>query len=381
MPWIKCANCGADVESEEPMCTKCGRPILVEMRTGGSITIIVALLLGALVIIGGLAWILSVPAFENGKSIGSSCQVDGLGHGSCRFTNTGWGPGFQCLKVTLTDGHGDFADSKPVCSGLVWPGETSKRSIVVAVGHMCAAVSVISLNHHKACAMNTHYVGADVLGWRGGGNVQVGTFGEATGMHGATVGVHKMAGAGIDSEATGGIGAIQAKDGGSDVKAIKKASAKATDGKMASITCDEISADNPAHVENMGRLAKEAHLPDSYFSRYDEDVVSGLCAGDSGDVQNDVDSGFVKAGEVESIARVLGKTVHLRARSQAGKSYGYAREKFSAMGLCEACADNTAIYYTSKPASRCGQLAKHALEGDPEAVKELSTFPDYCELH
>lgn len=48
------------------------------------------------------------------------------------------------------------------------------------------------------------------------------------------------------------------------------------------------------------------------------------------------------------------------------------------MGLCSACAGNVAQWYTQRPTSRCGMLAKHALEGDPDAVKELQAFPSYC---
>jgi hypothetical protein len=52
--------------------------------------------------------------------------------------------------------------------------------------------------------------------------------------------------------------------------------------------------------------------------------------------------------------------------------------KFLEMGLCSACADNVAMFYVKKPDSRCGQLAKQALEGNPAATEELRKFPDYC---
>jgi hypothetical protein len=64
--------------------------------------------------------------------------------------------------------------------------------------------------------------------------------------------------------------------------------------------------------------------------------------------------------------------------SDAGRSYRDSKQTFRAMGLCMACADNVAQWYVQRPASRCGVLAKHALEGDPAAVKELQTFPSFC---
>lgn len=48
------------------------------------------------------------------------------------------------------------------------------------------------------------------------------------------------------------------------------------------------------------------------------------------------------------------------------------------MGLCSACADNVAQWYTRQPTSRCGKLAKQALEGNPQAERLLAGFPDYC---
>lgn len=53
-------------------------------------------------------------------------------------------------------------------------------------------------------------------------------------------------------------------------------------------------------------------------------------------------------------------------------------DKFLNMGLCSACAANAVEYYVQKPSSRCARLARRALEGDPDALKELVSFPDYC---
>jgi hypothetical protein len=52
--------------------------------------------------------------------------------------------------------------------------------------------------------------------------------------------------------------------------------------------------------------------------------------------------------------------------------------KFLEMGLCSACAGNVAMFYVKKPDSRCAQLAKLALEGNPIATDTLRGFPPYC---
>lgn len=141
--------------------------------------------------------------------------------------------------------------------------------------------------------------------------------------------------------------------------------------------CSDVVYGNPNYSDNMDRLAKLARLPDDYYTRYDEDIVGYLCKGDTKAIQSEVDAGFVKQSEVDGIKEALG----LDKRSDIGMSYGYSRQKFSDMGLCEACADNVAQYYTKKPDSKCGKLAKRALEGNPRAVDTLQSFPDYCTWH
>ncbi len=55
--------------------------------------------------------------------------------------------------------------------------------------------------------------------------------------------------------------------------------------------------------------------------------------------------------------------------------------KFSEMGLCSACSDNVTQYYVNQPKSQCAMLAKRALEGDPDATKQLQDNPPYCVWH
>jgi len=144
------------------------------------------------------------------------------------------------------------------------------------------------------------------------------------------------------------------------------------------LSCSDVRYGNPNYQERMDELARRAGLPDAYWNRYHEDVVRGLCSGSIRDIDELIDSGSVKSGEVQGIAKILGKTYQPKQRSASGKRYKYARERFSRMGACSACADNIAQYYTRKPDSLCGKLAKQALEGNPEATGKIVEFPDYC---
>jgi hypothetical protein len=145
------------------------------------------------------------------------------------------------------------------------------------------------------------------------------------------------------------------------------------------LQCRDVQYGNPKYHENMDEMAREARLPDNYWNKYHEDVVSRLCSGDTKGIDKLIDNGYVKAKEAEAIARVLGKTYAFKGkRSETGKSYGFSKEKFIDMGLCNACADNVAQYYTKKPDSACGKLAKQTLEGDPEAIRKLVQYPEYC---
>lgn len=147
----------------------------------------------------------------------------------------------------------------------------------------------------------------------------------------------------------------------------------------AQMPCTEFKYGTPKYHEKMDELAKRAGLPNNYWSRYHESIVRALCNDDIKEIDNLVDNGYVKPKEAQDIAKVLGNTYQAKPRSELGKSYGYSKERFLEMGACGACADNIAQYYTKKPNSRCGKLAKHALEGNPEAIKKIAEFPDYCQ--
>jgi len=142
----------------------------------------------------------------------------------------------------------------------------------------------------------------------------------------------------------------------------------------AAIKCSDVKYGNEGYHEKMEELAKLARLPDGYYNKYHEGVVSDLCGGNAKDIESSIDNGFVKRSEVEAIKEALG----MDGRSAIGKRYSDSRRKFEEMGLCSACADNVAQHYTKKPRSKCGRLAKQALGGNPNAVEKLQSFPGYC---
>ena len=153
----------------------------------------------------------------------------------------------------------------------------------------------------------------------------------------------------------------------------------------AGVACSDVAYGSEKYHDKMEELARSARLPDNYYNRYHEDVVRNICSGNTGEIKNLIDSGYVTAGEVESIKKALGKSepapdgAGKDARSEAGQNYGLSRRKFSDMGLCSACADNTAQYYTKKPDSPCAKLAQQALAGNPQALETLKSFPSYCQ--
>jgi hypothetical protein len=148
---------------------------------------------------------------------------------------------------------------------------------------------------------------------------------------------------------------------------------------FAGMSCADLHTRNPRYQDNMDAMARQAGLPDGYWSKYHASVVGALCSGNTREVDSLVDNGYVKPQEAQNIARVMGMAYTPKKRSDTGKSYGYSKNKFIEMGACNACADNIAQYYTKKPDSRCGKLAKQALEGNPDAIRLLVSFPDYCQ--
>lgn len=144
------------------------------------------------------------------------------------------------------------------------------------------------------------------------------------------------------------------------------------------ISCNNLQYGSDNYTENMENLATTAKLADNYYNKYHEDLVKSLCNKKTNDVDNLVNDGYVTNKEAITIAKILDVNYQGKKRSEDGESYGYSKEKFLSMGLCSSCSDNIAQFYTKKPSSSCGKLAKKALEGNPSAIKELQEFPDFC---
>lgn len=141
------------------------------------------------------------------------------------------------------------------------------------------------------------------------------------------------------------------------------------------LDCSDLTYGSDNYFDNMEKLAIEARLPDNYFNRYHESVVSDLCKGNMNDIESSIDYGFVKRSEVEGIKEALG----LDKRSSIGRRYQYSRERLSyEMGLSSAASDNVAQYFTQEPNSKCGKLAESALKGNPKSIKVLQSEPEYC---
>lgn len=148
---------------------------------------------------------------------------------------------------------------------------------------------------------------------------------------------------------------------------------------VATIQCSDIKYGNDKYAEKMNELAKNAKLPDNYYSKYHEGVVSGLCGGDIKSVDETIDYGYVKANEVIAISQILGKPYKVKKRSKKGKLYADTRNELAVkMSLCSACEDNVTQHLINMPSSKCSRLAKQALGGDLEAKRQLEEFPDYC---
>jgi hypothetical protein len=139
----------------------------------------------------------------------------------------------------------------------------------------------------------------------------------------------------------------------------------------AEMNCDEVVYGKPNYMENMGKLATEAKLPDSYYSKYHQEVVKLLCSGDLNKINQLIDYGHVKAKEVEAIAAVLGKQYKASPRSEAGKLYEKTYLKLLEFGVPKLCASNAADEYVKNTDGSVGKLVQTALTGDKDAVKVL----------
>jgi len=156
MALIKCPDCGTDVSDAAPACPKCGRPIAglpfsaipsrpapqksEKKRTG---TVSITLSSFAVLLIGVAIAVCFVPALQIGQNVEAQCKINGLGSGSCQFTNTGWTPGSQCIAVRLVNKKGGSVSSGPLCSGRVWPNDTVQKDVSMVIGDTCSATDAV----------------------------------------------------------------------------------------------------------------------------------------------------------------------------------------------------------------------------------------------
>lgn len=128
----------------------------------------------------------------------------------------------------------------------------------------------------------------------------------------------------------------------------------------------------------MDELAVQAQLPDAAWNRNHESLVAGLCGRKRRDVDDLVDGGSVAAAEAERIAAVLRRPYRAKQVSEPRRKYASSKVQLIELGLCGACADHVAQYYSAKPDSPCARLAQRALDGDTRAIDELIDGPDFC---
>jgi hypothetical protein len=91
----------------------------------------------------------------------------------------------------------------------------------------------------------------------------------------------------------------------------------------ARINCQMLTPSTPDYLQTMDELALQANLPDAYWTRYHSSAVSDLCRGTPESIDNinsAIESGYVKADEVDSIAHVLGKAYKAPSRISETKS-------------------------------------------------------------
>ena len=147
----------------------------------------------------------------------------------------------------------------------------------------------------------------------------------------------------------------------------------------AALSCKNVTYGDPNYLDDyMERLVIEARLRDGYFSRYHESLVSDLCNSDNNENNEDIEwlieTGYVLRSEIQSIKEVLG----LDKQYLRGLRYQSIRSKFDDMGIASAGASNATEAYINEPDSKCGKLAKSALQGNIQSIKTLRSGDGAC---
>lgn len=177
MALINCPDCGTEVSDAAAACPKCARPIAIEAaselrpstakssseRARSPAVFTVTLSSFVLIVLAIAAAVWFVPAMEIGQNLEARCQVNGTGAGTCQFTNTGWTPGAQCVDVSLHNKQGGAVHSGAVCSGRVWPNDTTEKNVMIEIGNTCNnALGVPDFS--GVCTMDVNNANSNAVG-------------------------------------------------------------------------------------------------------------------------------------------------------------------------------------------------------------------------
>jgi hypothetical protein len=110
-----------------------------ESAPKGNATMTISLSFVTVLIIGALLAIWFVPSAGIGAELKSDCKINGLGNGSCQFTNVGWTPGSACVAVKIVNTNGTAVSSSELCSGRVSPSDTVTKEVNLVLNEGCEA--------------------------------------------------------------------------------------------------------------------------------------------------------------------------------------------------------------------------------------------------
>ncbi|HEX7817470.1 MAG TPA: Ivy family c-type lysozyme inhibitor [Dyella sp.] len=155
------------------------------------------------VLVGIACLVIFVPAFQIGQHVQANCEVAGSlsnsAEGKCTFTNTGWTPGSMCVVAKLVNGSGGEARSGPVCSGRVWPNDSSERNVSILIDRVCGFAG---LAWQHTCRLEIESL-RDTDSDRGSAN-ESGVPGVAQASHGKSTQGHASPGASAGMQAASG---------------------------------------------------------------------------------------------------------------------------------------------------------------------------------
>ena len=117
MSLVPCKECGTEISTKAASCPKCGaRPA---RQWGGSnpVGVVVAAVVLALVVYSVMKT--AIPPMK------PHCTMNGLGAGSCTFTNSNPFPWKTCGKIVLSRGPTQISQTGEFCSGFVGGNSTA----------------------------------------------------------------------------------------------------------------------------------------------------------------------------------------------------------------------------------------------------------------